>query len=168
MQNTTGDIDITQLDSLHWSHTVGEVSHLYLRRGQKNYHQHVKVDSMDDIHEHKRPEKDVREVERIQQTNTHTLFHPVWLNTAVGLVNQRPPQEKISSATLPAESRRYCTQGADTGRRKRDLHTVVEETENVQQELDSWTLSSRAAAPLMPNLLYCFDLIFIYLTQATE
>lgn len=39
--------------------SVGEVSHLYLRNGQKDYHQHRKVDSTDHTHKHKRPEKDV-------------------------------------------------------------------------------------------------------------
>lgn len=78
----------------------------------------------------------------LERTTTYTVHspdpsvHPVRLNTAVGLVNQRPQEEKISSATLPAEYRRYCTQGAVTGGRTKESieeNTVAEETGGIKQ-----------------------------------
>lgn len=44
-------------------HSVGDVGHLGFRKGQKEYHRHVKVDSKDHSHKHKRPKKDVRVLE---------------------------------------------------------------------------------------------------------
>lgn len=89
--------------------SVAAVSHLYLRNGQKDYHQHVKVDSTDHTHKHKRPEKDAGVLEsragrytssyrkpnfhiplyrRIAQTTSGTCFNG-------DLVHCRAPTQRV-------------------------------------------------------------------------
>lgn len=97
--------------------------------------------------------------------------HPLWLNAAVGLVNQRPPQEIISSATLPVAYERYSIQCAVTGGRKRiyrgkHSHRGNGGCSRSTRGSEFWSSSSRAAAPLKPELMYSLDFNFICLKQA--
>lgn len=138
-------IYVTLLDFL-WS---GVVSNLYHRKVQRDYHQHVRVDSTDHTHKHKRPEKDVK-------------VHPARLNVAAGVGEpERQPQDKslrphflpstdaaaaaaaAQSATPPAEERR--TYG---GKHNRRGEGASEGTFDKHSGAGSWSWSSRAAAPL--------------------
>lgn len=67
---------------------------------------------------------------------------------------ERLPQEKISSAALPAEHRRHCTERAAADGRKKNVWRKTQlwggkrGTFNRHSGADSWRSSSRAAAPL--------------------
>lgn len=154
MQNTMQGIDVTPLDFLAYGRSggragrragvEGEVSNLCLGSGQKDNHQHVNADSTDHTHKHKGPGMDVK-------------VHPARLNAAVGSVNRRLPQEEplqphflpsdgaaVQSAPPLAEGRRVCGGKRNCG--------GSEGTLNKHLGAESWRRSSRAAAPLTPEL----------------
>lgn len=158
MRDTKGDVDFTLLDLAAlatYSRSGGGawvVSDLHPRRGQKDYHQHVTVDSMDDTHEHKRPEEDVRELESIPPKHTHT-YSPSHPSCSSCVVKRGSWVGKLETTTGKNLSRHTsCRVAALLKTRRRhwwkeeesmEDHAFVEETEDVRQALGSWIPGGR-------------------------
>lgn len=117
--------------SLHRPHMVGrsvgeEVSNLFLRRRQRDYHHHVTVDSTDHTHKHQRPEKDVK-------------VHPV--RVKLGLVNQSDYRRKNLFGRTSCRAPTLLHRARRCWRKEEECmeeNTVVgEEARDVQQALGS-------------------------------